>query len=234
MKIQDNDDERFEDVPVLEELRVSLAEAYAQQERVELGDRRDERRRRRWSWTRRLFVLAGATAVLVPSAVATRPWWSPAPDSFDPEYPLESRRPVILGEGRGPDEAWRLSVSVRRGERCLALRVQGASDAIGCDATVPRRRDLSSSFASGGRDGFVYGATSARVVEVRVRTADGQTGTARTQDPAEDMLRRGGVPRDFRWYVAVLPEPIDPTKPLSVIAYDSEGNPVDAFRPRRR
>jgi len=226
------EEDRFEDLPVLEELRVSLAQAYAREEALTAPAAEPSASRRRWRWPRRLLILAGATAVLVPSAVATKPWWAEAPDTIDPSFPLESRKPVILGEGSGPQEAWQITASVRRGERCLALNVSGGSESVSCDATVPQRRDLSISFGSGRRDGFVYGASSTQVVEVRVRTATGEEAVARTQAPDADTLGKGGVPRDFRWFVVVLPEPIDPTQQPSIVGYDAQGKAVDSFRPR--
>jgi hypothetical protein len=212
-----DDVREHDDLPFLDELGADLSAAFAREERQEAA-----RRRRR---STRLALAAAALLVVVPGAVATRSVWAPTPDAVDPHRGVQTSRAVVVREGDGEQESWRMSAYGSARGACLTLDVFTASRAAtgsGCNALVPDRLQVDVNQA-GTDDGFVYGRAAPGVARVTVEVSGRPRVTVATFAPPEDAVRRGGLPAGLRFYVATFPDPIPAGGRLTVLALDRSG-----------
>lgn len=223
MRTPDDTRDDFEDLPILEELRVSLAEAYA---REEAPARPARSARRRWGRrSRRLLAASLALLVVVPSAIATRPIWAPSPDRVDPGADRATPAGVILEDGPGRAVPWRLSVELRRGDACATIAAGPTSTSF----CKPPGLDLAAQYTEFGRDRYMAGLTSARVAEVHVRPEGGAPAVVlRTEAPDPERLRRAAIPGTFRYFVTGIDGPIDSASAV-VLGFDAAGRRVARY-----
>lgn len=224
MRTPDDTREDFDDLPILEELRGSLAEAFMREEAAARPAPARARRRRWGRRSRRLLVAALALVVVVPSAIATRPIWAPTPERFDPGFQGDTPAGIIVAEGAGGQTRWQLSVVMRKGDRCATLAAGRVSNVF----CLPPDIDLVAQALQTGGDRFVGGLTSSAITEVRVVPRPGAPAVVvPTRAPDPERLRRGGIPATFRFFVGSVA--VDERSAV-VSGHDAAGKRVARFR----
>jgi hypothetical protein len=182
-----------------------------------------------------ILALTTAAILLVPGAVvATRSIWD------DPGVPLAATSAVRLVDGRTGDVAWRIGGWTAGGGRvCLRTEAwRGGRRAIvasGCDAPRTAAARLTALRAGPGDLTLVAGTTAAAVRAVRVRPPAGAPVRVGTVAVPAERLRRSGLTRAARIYVAVFPRGFaDATRAPRVTALDAAGETLGhtlAFSP---
>jgi hypothetical protein len=202
----------------------ALLDATTRAEQDRVGRRRRRRRRRA------IPALAAVGVLAVPGAVvATRSIWddpvAPVTLKEDPSSPA-----IRLADGRSGDAVWQVG-GWNSGERvCLRTEVRrGAgrpSTVTGC-GTPAGRAALTLMPVVPGTPTVIAGTTSDAVDAVRVTPPAGAAQRVATVAIPAENLRRSGLKRATRIYVAVFPQGFaSATTPPVVEAFDAGGAEV--------
>lgn len=227
----------FPDLPVMEELGVQLEAAAAREDAAAAAQSRAPKRNRSrpagWLTGRRRPVTWAALVVLAVAALAI-----PVALLSSSGSPPTDRSPGVendatIARGSGPQDAWALTLVPAQDATCLQLNIGGttepaaqtcikdpAADPSGRPPAMASRPPVDFAVANGPQDGFVFGTVTSTAAKVRVSAVE-QQGTTDAQT-ASGRLAQEGV----KVFVASFDEPLDPTKPVEVVALDQQGDVI--------
>jgi hypothetical protein len=186
---------------------------------------------------RRLVVVAAILAALaVPGAFGAKSLLAPTfphekgtPAALDQ---VPTTKPVFIGSGQGHGGEWRISAYESDGGLCVHIHPppgpqspNGFGGSCSPDLRAGAKLSVSGTLGDVHGQGYVFGAVTKAIDTVEVSSGRGDSVRAAAQNPDPDALKLSGLPDDFRYFVAILPHPLDGSQPVTVLAI-SDGHVV--------